>query len=159
MTPREAVPRETMLRETMPREAVPAAGPAPSWFRNRPPAETGPPSAGGTMPATDSWATDGWAGGLHAAQIIANPVRGDRMVAGMPVRVPHANLLPGSVDGAQRSVDGAQRDAGRPADGHGGQATLPQRSPELARSRLSGFQRGARRAEGQTPHAEMRTDR
>jgi hypothetical protein len=97
-------------------------------------------------------AADGWAGGLQAAQIIANPVRGDRMVAGMPVRIPHANLLPGSVDGGQPA-------AGRPGDGHGGQATLPQRSPELARSRLSGFQRGARRAEGQTSHAEMRTDR
>jgi hypothetical protein len=64
-------------------------------------------------------------------------------------------------------VDGAQRAAGRPADGHGGHgghggqapATLPQRSPELARSRLSGFQRGARRAEGQAPHAGERTDR
>jgi hypothetical protein len=139
-------------REAVPREAVPAAGLAPSWFRNRPPAEADPPSAGGTMPATDGWATDSWAGGLQAAQIIANPVRGDRMVAGMPVRVPHANLLPGSVDGGQRG-------AGRPADGHGRQATLPQRSPELARSRLSGFQRGARRAEGQTPHAGERTDR
>jgi hypothetical protein len=129
-------------------------------LRPRPRAGGAPPSAGGampaggTMPATDGWATDGWAGGVQAAQIIANPVRGDRMVAGMPVRVPHANLLPGSVDGAQRA-------AGRPADGQGTQAraTLPQRSPELARSRLSGFQRGARRAEGQTPQAGERADR
>jgi signal transduction histidine kinase len=146
---RETVPRETVPRETVPRETVPAAGPAPSWFRNRRSAEAVPPSAGGTMPATD-----GWAGGLQAAQIIANPVRGDRMVGGMPVRVPHANLLPGSVDGAQRA-------AARPADGHGGQAqaTLPRRSPELARSRLSGFQRGARRAEGQPPPTGERADR
>ena len=147
--PWETAPRETMPRETGPRETGPAAGPAPSWFRNRRSPEAVPQPPGGTMPATD-----GWAGGLQAAQIIANPVRGDRMVAGMPVRVPHANLLPGSVDGAQRA-------AGRPADGHGGQAraTLPQRSPELARSRLSGFQRGARRAEGQAPHAGERADR
>jgi signal transduction histidine kinase len=145
--PRETVPRDTMPGEMVPREAVPAAGSAPSWFRNRRSPEAGPPSAGGTMPATD-----GWAGGLQAAQIIANPVLGDRMVAGMPVRVPHANLLPGSVDGGQRA-------AGRPDGGQGGQATLPQRSPELARSRLSGFQRGARRAEGQTPRAGERADR
>jgi anti-sigma regulatory factor (Ser/Thr protein kinase) len=148
------MPRETAPRETMPRETVAAAGPAASWFRNRRPPEGGPPPAGGTMPATDGWATDGWAGSLQAAQIIAHPVRGDRMVAGMPMRVPHANLLPGSVDGAQRA-------AGRPADGQAAQAraTLPQRSPELARSRLSGFQRGARRAESQTPHAGERADR
>jgi hypothetical protein len=133
---------------------VAAGSSASGWFRNRPSPEAAPQAAGSGMAANG-----GWAGGLQAAQIISNPVRGDRLVAGMPVRVPHANLLPGSVDGAQRSVDGAQRDAGRPAGSHGGQATLPQRSPELARSRLSGFQRGARRAEGQTPRAETRTDR
>ncbi len=144
---REMVPREPISREPASREPVPAASSASGWFRNRPSPETASPSAGGGMSAAD-----GWAGGLQAAQIIANPVRGDRMVAGMPVRVPHANLLPGSVDGGQPA-------AGRPGDGHGGQATLPQRSPELARSRLSGFQRGARRAEGQTSPAEMRTDR
>jgi signal transduction histidine kinase len=154
MAQREMAQREAAPREAAQRETVPAGSSASGWFRNRPSSETVPQAAGSGMAATGSWA-----GGLQAAQIISNPVRGDRMVAGMPVRVPHANLLPGSVDGAQRSVDGALRDAGRPADRHGGQATLPQRSPELARSRLSGFQRGARRAEGQTPHAEMRTER
>jgi hypothetical protein len=154
---REPVQREPVQREPVQRETVPAAGSASGWFRNRPSPDGAPQPAGSGMPAADSWAggppaTDAWAGGLQAAQIITNPIRGDHMVAGMPVRVPHANLLPGSVDGGQRA-------AGRPADGHGGQATLPQRSPELARSRLSGFQRGARRAEGQAPHAGERTDR
>jgi hypothetical protein len=90
---------------------------------------------------------------------VANPVRGDRMVAGMPVRVPHANLLPGSADGGQRSA--SQNTGGQLAGGYEGSAPsgLPQRSPETARSRLSGFQRGARRAEDQASHAEMRTDR
>jgi signal transduction histidine kinase len=142
----ETAPRQPAQREAAPRETAPAAASAPSWFRKRQSAEAVSPSSD-TMPAADAWA-----GGLQAAQIISNPVRGDRMVAGMPVRVPHANLLPGSVDGGQRA-------AGRPDGGHGGQATLPQRSPELARSRLSGFQRGARRAEGQTPHAGERADR
>ncbi len=154
---RETVQRETVQRETVQRETGPAAGSGSGWFRNRRSPEAVPQPAGGGLPAADGWgggpsATDSWAGGLQAAQIIANPVLGDRLVAGMPVRVPHANLLPGSVDGGQRA-------AGRPDGGHGGQATLPQRSPELARSRLSGFQRGARRAEGQTPHAGERADR
>ena len=139
-----------------------AASPATSdWFRSRQPSTTGTGEAYSGPPEAvpqpgDAWrsVTDGWAGGRQAAQIITNPVRGDRTVAGMPVRVPHANLLPGSADGGQRA-------ASRPADGHEGQtlAMLPQRTPETARSRLSGFQRGGRRAEGQTPHAGERTDR
>ncbi len=139
----------------------PADSASSNWFRSRRPPATGtgqayggPPEAfpqpgGGTLPVTD-----GWAAGRQAAQIIANPVRGDRTVAGMPVRVPHANLLPGSADGGQRG-------AGYPVDDHEGQTptALRPRSPEMVRSRLSGFQRGARRAEGQTPHAGERTDR
>jgi signal transduction histidine kinase len=132
-------------------ETVPAADPARStWFRNP------------RSPATDTAedysrppsATDGWAAGQQAARIIANPVRGDRTVAGMPVRVPHANLLPGSADGGRRVTSG-------PADAHEGPrpAVLPQRSPEMIRSRLSGFQRGARRAEDQTPHTGEKTGR
>jgi signal transduction histidine kinase len=139
-----------------------AASPATSeWFRSRQPSATGtadaysgPPEAVPQPEAAWNSVTDSWTGGRQAAQIIANPVRGDRMVAGMPVRVPHANLLPGSAGGGQRV-------ASRPADGHQAQtpAALPQRSPETTRSRLSGFQRGGRRAEGQTPHAGERTDR
>ena len=142
-------------------ETVPAADPARStWFRN--PRSPATDTADGhsrpeavPQPAA-AWpsATDGWAAGRHAAQIIANPVRGDRTVAGMPVRVPHANLLPGSADGGRRVTSG-------PADAHEEPrpAVLPQRSPEMIRSRLSGFQRGARRAEGQTPHTGEKTGR
>ena len=71
---------------------------------------------------------DPWAQGRHAAEIIADPIRGNQTAAGLPQRVPKANLLPGS----------APEQA----------PTLPRRSPELARSRVSGFQRGARRAAG-----------
>ncbi len=143
-------------------ETVQAADPATSnWFRNRRSPATGTAEAYSRPPEAVpqpgvAWhsVTDAWAEGRQAAQIIANPVRADRTVAGMPVRVPHANLLPGSADGGQRV-------ASRPAGGHEGQtpAVLPQRSPEMIRSRLSGFQRGARRAEGQTPHTEERTGR
>jgi hypothetical protein len=73
-----------------------------------------------------------WADDQHAAQIIAEPVRGDHTAAGLPVRVPRANLLPGSAGGG-RSADAARR------------------SPELVRSRLDGFQGGIRRAKGEEP--------
>ena len=141
--------------------ARPASPATSDWFRSRQPSATGtaeayggPPEAVPQPEAAWNSVTDGWTGGRQAAQIIANPVRGDRMVAGMPVRVPHANLLPGSAGGGQRVASG-------PADGHQAQAqaALPQRSPETTRSRLSGFQRGGRRAESQMPHAGERTDR
>jgi signal transduction histidine kinase len=108
-----------------------------NWFRTRRISATGVGSGtGGWQPAAPAppsppgWsgplASDPWAQGRHAAEIIADPIRGDQTAAGLPLRVPKANLLPGSA--AQQA------------------RTLPRRSPDMARSRLSGFQRGARRA-------------
>ena len=160
-----------------PRGTAPAAASTTSnWFRSRRASATGtagnggPPGAapqvdGGRPSGTDGWAEGGtssrtgaWAEGLQAAQIISDPVRGDRTVAGMPVRVPRANLLPGSAGGG-RHAEG--RGHGPAADSRGAQTptALRQRSPEVARSRLSGFQRGARRAEGQTPRTGEEADR
>jgi hypothetical protein len=85
---------------------------------------------------------DPWAAGRQAAEIAANPIRGEQTHVGLPTRIPQANLIPGSV------ADGR---TGSPADAHGaalGTAPRPKRSPEMARNRLSGFQRGARRARG-----------
>jgi hypothetical protein len=161
-----------------PREPVQAADSAVSdWFRSwRSPApgsggspSAAPPADGGGRAGTDGWAgDDGWAAGKHAAQIVANPVHGDHTAAGLPVRVPRANLIPGSA-GAHRAGSGATsrppdgRPAdSRPADGRGAQAASAARaprSPELARSRLSGFQRGTRRAKGHKPHAGEGADR
>jgi hypothetical protein len=164
------------------RETVPPADPGTSnWFRSRRPSAApaapaarsggGPsgaaPQAGGGRPPGPApqggggglFGADGWAESRQAAQIIAEPVRGDRTVAGLPVRVPRANLLPGSVGGG-RHADG--RATSRPADGHEARTPttpLPQRSPDMARSRLTGFQRGTRRAEGQTPRTEEGADR
>ena len=149
------------------RETVQAANSATSsWFSNRRPSATPAAGNGGTPPGTARQAgngalsgTDGWAEGRHAAQVIADPVRGDSTAAGLPVRVPRANLLPGSAGGGRQADSGV---TSRPADGHGPQtpaASRPQRSPEMARSRLSGFQRGARRAEGQTPRTAEGADR
>ena len=92
----------------------------------------------------------GWGEAQHAAEIIADPVRGEHTTAGLPLRVPRANLLPGSVRGAHRA-GGPPRPA---ADGQEdqGAGTRPGRTPEVARNRLGGFQRGVRRAKGQPAH-------
>jgi signal transduction histidine kinase len=168
----DAVPTSTQAGASMqagtgPRETVQAAGPATSsWFRSRRTSPTpaagngGPPP--GAAPQTGNGGSSGadrWAEGRHAAQIIADPVRGDGTVAGLPTRVPRANLIPGSASGG-RPAD--SRVTSRPADGHQPQTPSsppPHRSPEMARSRLSGFQRGARRAEGQTPRTAEGADR
>jgi len=155
-----------------PREPAQAADSAVSdWFRS---SQSPAPDSGGSPsaapPAGGDWraGADEWAEGKHAAQIVADPVRGDHTAAGLPVRVPRANLIPGSAGGhragsgpTSRPPDGRPADS-RPADGRGAQAASAARaprSPELARSRLSGFQRGTRRAKGQTPHAGERADR
>lgn len=123
-----------------------AASATSPWFRNRRQPAPGTAKAGSGMPA----ATGAWFESRQAAPIVTNSVRDGRTVAGMPVRVPGSNLIPG------------QHGASRPADGHQMQqppTVLRQRSPETARSRLSGFQRGARRAEGQASRAGEGTDR
>jgi signal transduction histidine kinase len=91
-------------------------------------------------------AADGWAVGKHAAQIIAEPVRGDFTAAGLPTRVPQANLIPGSAGGGRVG-------AGTARPGSGAEAPEPRtpRSADVARDRLSGFQRGVRRAKDQDP--------
>jgi len=112
-------------------------------------------------PVAGSWGP----GNRRPSDIVADPVQGEQTTAGLPMRVPKANLIPGSAPGT--------RGSGGPADGNGLGGTrtgtsnesqslsapLPQRSPELARSRLSGFQRGARRAETQPPRGGEGTDR
>ena len=148
------------------RESVQPAAATSAWFSSRRPAATPAAGNGGTPPGAAPQAgggmlsgTDGWAEGRHAAQIIADPVRGDSTAAGLPVRVPRANLLPGSAGSGRQADSGV---TSRSADAHEPRtsaAPRPQRSPEMARSRLSGFQRGARRAEGQTPRTAEGADR
>ena len=116
---------------------------------------------------TGSWNT----GGRRPADIVADPAQGDQTSAGLPLRVPKANLIPGSAPGARNGggTPGAAAPSGGSGlpsrlGGNGNEANtlaapLPQRSPDMARSRLSGFQRGARRAESQPPRAGEGTDR
>ena len=148
-------PAGTGSRETRPgsRETRPATEARSDWFRSRTSPATAPGN-GSPGPAAATVAqptgTDGWAMGKHAAQIIAEPVRGDFTAAGLPTRVPQANLIPGSATGGPISGGGA---TGRPGSSPGAQAPTTPRSPDLARSRLSGFQHGAQRAKGLSPSA------
>jgi signal transduction histidine kinase len=166
------IPAGTVQAPAAPREPAQAADSAVSdWFRSsRSPAPGSGGSPSAAPPAGGGWqaGADGWAEGKHPAQIVADPVRGDQTAAGLPVRVPRANLIPGSAGGyragssaTSRPPEGRPADS-RPADGrgaHAASATRAPRSPELARSRLSGFQRGTRRAKGQIPHAGEGADR
>jgi hypothetical protein len=89
-------------------------------------------------------------------------VHGDRTQAGLPVRVPQANIFPGTAGGLPTRDNGAtggmpayrQAPSGNQADrSTGPQPALPRRSADQARSRLSGFQLGSREAEGRPPRA------
>ena len=118
------------------------------------------PAGAPGAPVAAGWgaATAGSSSGRNPADIVADPVLGDQTVAGLPMRVPQANLIPGSPPGGGDGwAAGGQWDQGSPAGQLGGRsgseaqpvsAPIP-RSADLARSRLSGFQRGSRRAESQ----------
>jgi signal transduction histidine kinase len=137
--------------------AAPVPAPAPSfrpaasaWFRSKQPGASPP----GLNPASMAGGNGGWSGGAGWGQgpaqptapppADADPPRGERTAAGLPVRVPRANLMPGSFrEGPDIST--------KPAESQPPPATgLPLRSPERSRSRLGGFQRGTQRAQGQT---------
>jgi signal transduction histidine kinase len=114
------------------------------WFRRSGTTMTGPQRAlsnSATPPASQaSWtspADEGW----RAAQVVASPAAGDTTQAGLPRRVPRANLVPGSVgSGGTGSQDAA--------------AEAPARSADDARSRMSSFQRGVRDGRAAAPQTE-----
>ncbi len=88
------------------------------WFRG---GRMTPGSSGITSAAESRWsspADEGW----HAAETVDSPSSGGSTAAGLPQRLPNANLVPGTVPGTQPVV--------------------PNRSPAAARDRLAGFQRG-----------------
>ena len=120
-----------------PRESAQAADSAVSdWFRSpRSPApgNGGSPTAAQPRAAAGGRDADGWAEGKHAAQIVADPVRGDHTAAGLPVRVPRANLIPGSAGGGHRAGSGA---TSRPPDGPPGRHQAARQSVSRAHRRL-----------------------
>jgi signal transduction histidine kinase len=75
--------------------------------------------------------------GYRAARIVASPEASETTTAGLPKRVPRANLVPGSVGGAEE-IDDAP----------------PVRSADTIRSRMSSFQRGVREARAAAPETE-----
>ena len=86
--------------------------------------------------AEQSWsspADEGW----RAARVAASPTAGENTTAGLPKRVPRANLVPGSVGG-----------------GEGTEVAPPARSADLIRTRMASFQRGVREARAAAPQNE-----
>jgi len=84
--------------------------------------------------AWSSPADEGW----RAAQVVASPAAGETTQAGLPRRVPRANLVPGSVGSG--APGGQDADTGAPA-----------RSADVARSRMASFQRGVREGRAAAP--------
>jgi len=126
-----------------PQPAEVAAGDAPGgrlpiydsieseWFRRG-----GGPVSPGQYPTWTSPADEGF---RRAAQTVASPAAGQQTNAGLPKRVPSANLIPGSV---------GSRPAARRPDQGPAPASGRNRSPEAVRARLTGFQ--VRGKEGRT---------
>jgi signal transduction histidine kinase len=90
----------------------------------------GTPSGGWNSPADEGW---------RAAQVVAAPSADETTTAGLPKRVPRANLVPGSVGGGEGSST---------------EAAAPARSAEDVRSRMASFQRGVRDARAAGPQNE-----
>jgi signal transduction histidine kinase len=115
------------------------------WFRRSgKTVSTARPSPGaqvGQTAAQPSWtspADEGW----RAAQALATPSAGDTTQAGLPRRVPRANLVPGSVG------------SGGGGGGGDAEADAPARSPDAARTRMASFQRGVREGRAAAPQTE-----
>jgi len=106
-------------------------GPAPGSEAST---ASGPDQAAWHSPADEGW---------RAAETVAAPSTGTTTSAGLPRRVPRANLVPGSV--------------GEPAaDPSGGEG--PSRSADDVRNRLASFQRGVREARASAPKTEEPQD-
>ena len=129
-TPALAAPAEPPIYQSV----------ASEWFQHgKRPAPRATLSQEETAPGTRSaWRSPGDAGWRAAESAIA-PVRGEATAAGLPRRIPRANIVPGSA-GDQREPAGGQA--------HG----ASRRSADDARSLLSGFQRGNRSAQSKIRH-------
>ncbi len=139
--------------------AVPAAGPEPrlpifdslesDWFRRSgqpmttpqrggPAAQAAPAAPKAAQATWTSPADEGW----RAAEVVASPAAGDTTQAGLPRRVPRANLVPGSVGSS-----------GGPSNNEA-EVEAPARSADAARSRMASFQRGVREGRAAAPQDE-----
>jgi signal transduction histidine kinase len=110
------------------------SGKSVSASRPAPGGQGAPAGATASQPAWTSPADEGW----RAAQALAEPSAGDTTQAGLPRRVPRANLVPGSVGGG----------------GGDAEADAPTRSPDAVRTRMASFQRGVREGRAAAPQTE-----
>jgi signal transduction histidine kinase len=141
---------------------------ASGWFRGG--HDAAAPAAGG---GADGFPGD-WTRSTSPAAALGEPFRAEaahadpssaaQTASGLPVRVPRASSTApgaaaeggaasaaGSSAGLPARTPGSNRPAGSGPGPAKGAAAMPRRSPEQARSRLAGFQRGTRRAtEGNT---------
>ena len=120
------------------------SGKALSAAQQRPQGAQTAPSAAVQDASWTSPADEGW----RAAQAVATPAAGETTQAGLPRRVPRANLVPGSVGG-----NGGGQGSGSAGD-HEAEAEAPGRSPDAARSRMASFQRGVREGRAAAPQSE-----
>jgi signal transduction histidine kinase len=91
------------------------------------------------QPSAPSWispADEGW----RAAEVVASPAADETTQAGLPKRVPRANLVPGSVGGTEA------------------EAEAPARSADAVRTRMASFQRGVREGRAASPQTEEPQD-
>jgi signal transduction histidine kinase len=105
-------------------------------YVSRPDGESAEDAPAGADAAWHSPADEGW----ERAQALLNPVNQGTTEAGLPKRVPKAQLVPGSAK--PRSP---QQPASQPAQQPAPRARVPQRSPDAVRGRMASFQQGVRR--------------
>jgi signal transduction histidine kinase len=108
------------------------------WFRR-----SGKPSGSATATATATVTQPSWNSpadeGYRAARVAASPEAGENTTAGLPKRVPRANLVPGSVGSG---------------GGEETESAPPVRSADTIRNRMASFQRGVREARSAGPQNE-----
>jgi len=107
------------------------SGKSVSTARTPGPAQEAPADQAAAQSSWTSPADEGW----RAAQALKAPSAGDTTQAGLPKRVPRANLVPGSVGGG----------------GGEAEAEAPTRSPDAVRTRMASFQRGVREGRAAAP--------
>jgi signal transduction histidine kinase len=120
------------------------------WFRRggKPIGGSKPAAGSAAGSATGGAATEPWVSpaddGFRAARAAASPTVGETTSAGLPRRVPNANLVPGSIGGQANGQDGSGADAAQAGNNQQSAAPADRRSPEEARGRMAGLQRGSR---------------
>jgi signal transduction histidine kinase len=134
---------------------VPSGAPRPDASYQRQASGGQEPEQRGNWGGQPGAAGQSWGGfGGEAPE----PVSGGTTGAGLPVRVPQANRVGGG-HSAEAGHGQDPRLAGSTTAPLTAPPTVQRRSPDAARSRLSGFQHGSRRAEAQAPRSGEGSDR